>query len=145
MAYREQALMPVCGECNELATSACVRCNRPSCEQHDSGADTRCIECETEFIRRLSSVNAKTGIAAVIVSAVCGVVLAVAGGAFFRTTNYPAILNLFLALPIGAWSLRAITPARTRTSFLKERGLKALPTRKAPKQLSAPIDPQDRK
>lgn len=138
MAYREHELMPVCGDCNELATGACLRCDRPLCSQHDAGQDARCVECETEFLRRLGSAKARTGTAAVLITAICGVVMAAAGGAFFRSVSYPAILNLFLALPIGAWSLRAIIPAKTRRSFLRERDAKALPALKSRKMLPAP-------
>jgi hypothetical protein len=47
--YREAELNPQCSRCLHPATTACLRCGRPLCEDHAHGDKTRCRRCELAF------------------------------------------------------------------------------------------------
>ncbi len=49
MPFREQELVRYCGQCEEEATTACLRCGRPSCKPHAPASNARCNPCETHY------------------------------------------------------------------------------------------------
>jgi hypothetical protein len=47
--YRDAELNAQCSRCLRVATSACLRCGRPLCEDHAHGEKTRCRRCELAY------------------------------------------------------------------------------------------------
>ena len=50
---RSTALAVRCKSCEQIATSHCLRCNRPACDEHAPARGRRCAMCEGELERRL--------------------------------------------------------------------------------------------
>src|SRR5512137_1736654 len=50
--YRHTDIKPVCAFCSELAVSACQRCGRPVCSDHEAAPQARYQSCEGQFKTR---------------------------------------------------------------------------------------------
>ncbi len=49
MPFRNHEIIRYCEQCEEKATTACLRCGRPSCERHAPASNARCNPCESHY------------------------------------------------------------------------------------------------
>ena len=143
--FREAEVRPKCAFCHELTdgTTACPRCGRPLCAQHQVGGrvfvatehgevdpgERRCASCEEEFWRSMARAQRQAtrafwagGVLFITGCVVAGVLNTLGGGYAAGWASLPYGSPLALALIFGAYSLRLHRVVRrTRRRFLKER------------------------
>lgn len=130
--HRASEFSEVCGECRELASGTCRRCERPLCSDHVPADDRRCAACEAQFAAVARSADSevervKSALAVAALGLLAFAIIAAAAVALVDSLAVLLMVAIILGVPLahvlGGPISRAV---KARREHVEKRRLRAL-------------------